>query len=980
MDFDRDFGVNQVFVEDMYERWRQNPAAVDETWQTYFAALQGEPAAPYGGQPAAGPSGNGAGNGNANGHAGSGFGYANGNGMQAAMAASAGFSIPPPQGAGALAPVAPLSQPPFFERRAADRTARELKELQDGVSKLIQAYRSRGHLFANIDPLGLRKPPSDELELRNFGLSEALLDKPFSTDLAGGQGTMSLRDIVAHVQKTYTRSIGVEFMHGEDPRIRRWLQERMEGTQNEALLSREERLRILARLTEAETLETFLHKKYVGKKRFSLEGGESLIPLLDWLIEEGGQRGVEEIVIGMAHRGRLNILANILGKRTGDIFAEFEDKNAQELLGRGDVKYHLGYSSDREVKGGKKVHLSLAFNPSHLEWVNTVVEGRVRAKQDRENRDPTRERVMPVLIHGDAAFAGQGLVAEALNLANLEGYKTGGTIHIVINNQVGFTTNPEDGRSTPYSTDVVRMLRIPVFHVNGDDPEAVVWTVQLAVDYRQTFQQDVVVDLVCYRKYGHNEGDEPSFTQPQMYEVIRHKPPPRAIYAQALVEQGEVTQNEADALVAQTSQRLEESLELTRKTGAPRTMSAMAGLWARYKGGPEAQSPDVPTAVPLEKLRTLVRAIGRVPEGFTPHEKIAKLLGDRRKLAEPGGEAIPFDWGMGEHLAYASLLDEGSPIRFSGQDSRRGTFSHRHAVLIDVKNGQRYTPLNGIRDGQAKIQIYDSPLSEAGVVGYEYGFSLDAPDWLVCWEAQFGDFVNAAQVVIDQFISSAEDKWLRLSGLVMLLPHGFEGAGPEHSSARLERFLSLCAEDNMQVCNVTTPAQFFHLLRRQMRRPWRKPLIVMTPKSLLRAKAAVSTLNDLATGTFQRVIPDAQVDAKKARKVLLCSGKVYFDLAAAKELKKAHDVGLVRVEQIYPLPEAELVSALALYKDGTEVVWVQEEPFNMGSWYFLQAQWPKALSRLKLSVVSRPASASPATGSEASHKYEQQVLLDQALA
>jgi 2-oxoglutarate dehydrogenase E1 component len=978
MDFDRDFGINQVFVEDQYERWRQNPHAVDETWQSYFARLSGEPLPAWrqAPQPApAAPNGNGyaAGGGAANGAAGNG----GGNGLQAAMAGSAAYSMPPP--AGALAPSAPLSQPPFFERRAADRTARELKELQEGVDQLVSAYRSRGHMYARIDPLGLRKAPADELALSNFGLGPEVLDKPFSTRLAGTTRTMTLRDIVSLLQRTYTRSIGVEYMYGH-PDPRRWLLEKMESTQNEPSLTREERLRILARLTEAETLETFLHKKYIGKKRFSLEGGEGLIPALDWLIEESGARGVEEVVVGMAHRGRLNILANILGKKHGDIFAEFEDKNAQELLGRGDVKYHLGYSSDREIRGGRKVHLSLAFNPSHLEWVNTVVEGRVRAKQDRENRDPERKKVMPVLIHGDAAFAGQGLVAECLNLANLQGYRTGGTIHIVINNQVGFTTNPADGRSTPYSTDVVRMLRVPVFHVNGDDPEALVWTMQLAVEYRQKFQQDVVIDFVCYRKYGHNEGDEPGFTQPQMYEVIRHKPPPRAIYASQLVERGELVQNEADALVLRTSQQLEEELEQTRKTGGHRNMSAMAGLWSRYRGGLESGTPDVPTAVPLNKLRQLLRAISTVPADFTPHEKIVRLLADRRKLAEPGGEELPFDWGVGEHLAFASLLDEGTPIRFSGQDSRRGTFSHRHAVLTDVKDGKRFTPLNALRDGQqAKLWIYDSPLSEAGVVGFDYGFSLDAPDWLVCWEAQFGDFVNAAQVVIDQFITSAEDKWLRLSGLVMLLPHGFEGAGPEHSSARLERFLSLCAQDNMQVCNVTTPAQYFHLLRRQVLRPWRKPLVVMTPKSLLRAKAAVSTLHHLAEGGFQRVIEDAQVEAKKARKVLLCTGKIFFDLQVAKEAKKANDVGLVRVEQLYPLPEAELVKALKPYRDGTEVVWVQEEPFNMGAWVFLQARWPKSLSRLKLSVVCRPERASPATGSEASHKYEQQLLMDQAL-
>jgi len=651
------------------------------------------------------------------------------------------------------------------------------------------------------------------------------------------------------------------------------------------------------------------------------------------------------------------------------------------MLGRGDVKYHMGWSADRVTLAGKSVHLSLAFNPSHLEWVNTVVEGRVRAKQDREDRDPDRKAVMPLLIHGDAAFAGQGLVAECLNLASLEGYKTGGTIHVVINNQVGFTTSPEDGRSTYYATDIARVLRAPVFHVNGEDPEAVAWVVRLAVDYRQTFQQDVLIDLYCYRKYGHNEADEPSFTQPLMYDVIRSKATPRDVYAQKLVGSGVLPAEAPQKLLDATYARLEQALEQTRKTGAKRPTSGMAGLWANYRGGADDATPEVPTAIPEEKLRSYLRALAKVPAGFTPHEKIEKLLEGRHKLAE-GPSDQPFDWSTGECLALAGLLAEGHPVRFSGQDSRRGTFSQRHAVFADIKSGRRYTPLSALGlPKQGKIEIFDSPLSEAGVLGFDYGFSLDYPDALVCWEAQFGDFANGAQVIIDQFIASAEDKWNRLSGLVLLLPHGFEGQGPEHSSARIERFMNLCAEDNIQVCNLTTPAQYFHVLRRQVLRPYRKPLVIMTPKSLLRAKGAVSTLRDLSEGGFQRIIADPAIEARGARRVLVCSGKVYYDLLAHREAKKIADVAILRLEQLYPLQDKDLDAALAPYKPGTEVVWVQEEPANMGAWYALHTRWPKkTLERNPLTAVCRPESASPATGSAASHKFEQNLLVEQAFA
>src|SRR4051794_10282221 len=957
MEFDRDFGVNQVFVEDQYQRWRDNPQAVDEAWQRYFAQLAGL-AAPQARTPVLqtsalsqplpvpAPEGNGQGN---------------GHGQVAARP-------PVSEGQFAAALLDLGDHSPEAQRLAAE-------EKQEAVAELIQSYRDRGHLFADLDPLGLRQKPAPELELANFGLSDDDLDTSFATgDFHVGAPTLTLREIVARLRRTYCRTIGVEYMHGEDPRIKRWLQERMEEAGNEPLLDREEKLRILDRLTDAETLETFLHKKYIGAKRFSLEGGESLIPCMDWLIEEFGHHDGEEIVIGMAHRGRLNLLANILDKDLSEIFVEFEDKDAQAMLGRGDVKYHMGYSSDRVAKNARKIHLSLSFNPSHLEWVNAVVEGRVRAKQDRDGRDPTRKKVLPVLIHGDAAVVGQGLVFEGLNLANLEGYRTGGTIHIVINNQVGFTTDPQDSRSTYYCTDIARALRAPVFHVNGEDPEAVVWAVQLAVAYRQTFQEDVLIDLYCYRKYGHNEADEPAFTQPLMYEIIRRRPPAREIYARKLEGDGVTTRDEAQGLMVARVQKLEEELERTRKAGLKRRVSPFGGLWSHSRGGPDRDAPEAKTAVPLEKLRELLRSLSRVPKDFTPHEKIGKLLETRARLAEGAGDE-PFDWAIGEHLALASLLDEGTPVRFSGQDSRRGTFSHRHAVLRDVRTGLAYTPLANLREGQGVIEIYDSPLSEAGVLGFDYGFSLDTPDWLTCWGAQFGASANGAQVVIDHFTPPAEEKGNRLSHVVLLLPHGFEGQGPEHSSARLERFLQLCAEDNIQVCNLTTPAQLFHALRRQIVRPYRKPLVVMTPKSLLRHKHAVSTLRDLAEGSFQRIIPDGSVSPEKVKRVLLCTGKVYYDLLAAREEKKRDDVAILRIEQLYPLAEEHIKAALDPYPEA-KLFWVQEEPFNMGAWYFLRARFH--LRRIR--CISGEESASPATGSAAAHKLEQQRLVEEAFA
>jgi 2-oxoglutarate dehydrogenase E1 component len=960
------FGINAGYVEELHALYRQSPSAVDEKWRDYFRSLEG-------GAPAPSVGTNGT----------------NGYGPSVAL-------VPPSQ----RAPKAQNGNGTHAGAAAHDQVL-VAAAVQARVAELVNAYRVRGHLFARVDPLGNPPETVSELDLDNFGLTEADYDATFPTvGVAGLPPKATLRQIIAHLSETYCGSIGVEYTHLEDPEARQWLQEKMESTKNKASLDKSELVHILTKLTDAEIFEQFIHKNFVNAKRFSLEGAESMIPLIDLLIEAAGSHGLEEIVLGMAHRGRLNVLANIMGKNVREIFAAFADKQPERFLGGGDVKYHLGYSSDRMTSSGAKIHMSLAFNPSHLEFVNPVVEGRVRAKQDRKKR----RGVMPLLVHGDASFMGQGVVPETLNLAGLEGYTTGGTVHLVVNNQIGFTTIPEDSRSTRYCTDITRMMKVPVFHVNGEDPEAVIQVTRLATEFRVNFGKDVVIDMYCYRKYGHNEGDEPRFTQPLMYSLIDKKPSVRQVYVKKLVETGQVTREQADAIEQTRKAVLEEAYEEAKKGDYLRHPNAMEGVWAPFQGGPEKTVPDAPTGVPKDTLVDAMRLMATMPTKFHGHPKVIKIIEERKERVDSGKG---LDWGTAEHLAFASLLLEGRTVRISGQDARRGTFAHRHAVLFDVTTGERYTPLSHLalpphrdsmrppdpsafdaspqahaleNDGrhQGRFEIYDSPLSEAGVLGFEYGYSLDCPDGLVIWEAQFGDFLNSAQVIVDQFIVSAEDKWLRLSGLVLLLPHGYEGQGPEHSSARLERFLQMSAEDNIQVCNLTTPAQYFHALRRQVVRPWRKPLVIFTPKSLLRHKAATSTLDELATGHFQRVIGDPVIDPNKTRKVLLCSGKVYYDLVDTRTKLGRDDVAIVRLEEIYPLHES-LVRVLAPYKDGTPLVWVQEEPRNSGAWYFLNANLRSLLGdRMPLGVCSRAASASPATGSKASSDLEQKMLMEEA--
>ena len=856
-------------------------------------------------------------------------------------------------------------------------------ELAYAVRALIDAYRSHGHLSVQLDPLGLNAPVGHpDLLPESHGLSDADLDRVAPSGLwfgtrAGEQ--LTVRQLHERLRQVYGGLLGVELAHIADPARRRFLQERIERQDNPFTDSRPAQLRILDRLIEAEVLEQFLHTKYVGAKRFSLEGGKALIPLLDFLVEFAGEVGVEEMVLGMAHRGRLNVLANLMGKSPRQIFAEFDDLDPLSVMGSSDVKYHMGYSTDVRSQSGHKLHLSLAFNPSHLEAVDPVVVGRVRAKQ-RRHGDVGRQRVMGVLIHGDAAFAGQGLVAETLNLSGLEGYRTGGTIHVIVNNQIGFTTNPTDSRSTHYCTDIAKMLEVPIFHVNGAYPEQVVYAAQLAMAYRQAFQTDVIIDMVCFRRYGHNESDEPGFTQPLMYQKIERQPSERQLYSSSLVARNIVAENDVRELIARKNAALEEELRLARNQGERPRVEWMTGVWAGYKGGPEASVPDVDTAVPLERLHDIARRITTLPPHFTPHPKIERLLQQRAAMGR--GDAL-LDWGMGEHLAFGSLLLDKVLVRVSGQDSRRGTFSQRHAVLNDRQNGSRYTPLSQLREDPAQQGVFavvDSALSEAGVLGFEYGYSLDYPDGLVIWEAQFGDFVNGAQVILDQFVSSAEDKWRRLSGLVMLLPHGYEGQGPEHSSARFERFLQLCAEDNMQVVYPTTPAQYFHLLRRQVLRPWRKPLVVMSPKSLLRHPAATSALTELASGRFHTILGDDSLPAADVKRAMLCTGKVYYDLLDARSKRGDKSTALLRIEQLYPLRVAELKAALDRYPNLSEIIWVQEEPANMGALNFIVPRLQPLARRLRFRAVSRVESASPATGSHKAHVLEQQALMNDAFA
>jgi len=927
------FGINAGYVEELHAKWVQSPQSVDEKWRRFFSAYETTPS----------------------------------NGVS---------TVPPPRAEAKKLNGNGVASYPTFRLELPHDTLPPPgviagAEAAGRVYALINAYRVRGHLYANLSPLEPARAPGEELALETFGLSQADLDLTFPTiNVYGLPERATLREIVAHLRATYCGSIGVEYTQLEQVEMRTWLRERMESTKNRGALDSAQALRILTKLTDAEIFEQFLAKNFVGEKRFSAEGAESFIAMLDVLVEQAGALGVDEVVFGMAHRGRLNVLVNVLGKKVREIFAAFDDKHPDRFLGAGDVKYHLGYSSDVVTQSGKSVHLTMTFNPSHLEYVNPVVEGRVRAKQDRNGRN-----VMPLLIHGDAAFMGQGIVAETLNLAGLEGYSTGGTIHVVVNNQIGFTTMPEDSRSTRYCTDITRMMRVPVFHVNGEDPEAVIWVAKLAAEYRARFQQDVVIDMYCYRKYGHNEGDEPRFTQPLMYAVIDSKPSVREMYVKNLAQSNMITLEQAEDIAAARKAALSEALAEARSGDYLQPPRAMEGLWSPYKGGPDKLVPEADTTVPEDELLALLDKMATFPEGFTPNPKVLKVFHTDRRDNARAGKGL--DWGGGEHLAFATLLAQGYPVRLTGQDARRGTFTHRHSAVHDVHTGEVYVPLAHLAPDQGRVDIYDSPLSEAGVLGFEYGYSLDRPDGLVIWEAQFGDFTNGAQVIIDQFISSAEDKWLRLSGLVMLLPHAYEGQGPEHSSARLERFMQLAAEDNMQICYLTTPAQLFHCLRRQVLRPLRKPLVMMTPKSLLRHKEAVSPLADFASGHFQRVIPD-ELDPRDVKRVLLCSGKVYYDLLDARRKLGRKDVAIVRLEQLYPLNH-ELPQVLEPYADGTPLVWVQEEPRNMGAWYFVNARLRDAIGdRMPLSLASRVESASPATGSKASHYLEQKMLIEAA--
>ena len=924
------------FVEALYADYLKDPTSVAADWRSYFQTLDGD-------------------------------------------AGGAGFRAKPQLGPAQASPGLFAGAIPAPSRNGHGNGGGDnhnIAALQDRADQMVRAYRVRGHLFASVDPLGL--PPKGnvaDLEPGYFGLKDADLDRTVSGITIQGPDALTLRQVLERMNNTYCRSVGVQYMHIDSPEVRSWLAARMEGSENRITLSREQQINILTRLTDAVIFEEFIQKKYLGAKSFSLEGSESLIPLLDLAIEKAGEQKIDEIVFGMAHRGRLNVLANIMGKNPREIFHEFEDSDPQLQLGRGDVKYHLGYSSDWVAANGHKIHLSLCFNPSHLEFVNPVAQGRLRAKQDRA-KDDAREKGLVLLIHGDAAFAGEGIIQEILNMSELKGYSTGGTLHVVLNNQIGFTTSPHEGRSTTYATDVAKMLQIPIFHVNGEDAEAVAAVVNLAMDFRKQFKRDVVIDMYGYRRRGHNEADEPAFTQPLLYRTIERRKSVREGYLEHLLKMGGVTREEADRIAAKRTEQLEGELSEARRKEYIRPPEGPSRVWKGYVGGPESAVKDVDTGVPAARLTGLMDKLTKLPAEFHPHPKIEKIL-EQRRLAGRGERGL--DWASAEALAFASLTTEGYRIRFSGQDAQRGTFSQRHAVLHDILDGTTYMPLRHLAEGQGHLEIYNSPLTENGVLGFEYGYSLDTPKGLVIWEAQFGDFVNVAQPIIDQFIASAEEKWRRLSGLIMLLPHGMEGMGPEHSSARLERFLTMAAEDNFQVMNLTTPAQYFHAIRRQMLRPWRKPLIIMTPKSLLRLPAAVSTLEDLAAKGFQRILPDDSVRPDKVKSVLMCSGKLYYELADEREKQKREDVAILRIEQLYPLYPATLTQSLAAFPEGTPVTWVQEEPENMGAWRYLRVRFgERLLGRHPFQGLYRPASSTPATGSASSHKLEQKQLIAKA--
>ncbi|MBA3489145.1 MAG: multifunctional oxoglutarate decarboxylase/oxoglutarate dehydrogenase thiamine pyrophosphate-binding subunit/dihydrolipoyllysine-residue succinyltransferase subunit, partial [Longispora sp.] len=832
------------------------------------------------------------------------------------------------------------------------------------VIELIREYRVRGHLMADTDPLEYEIRRHPDLDILEHGLTLWDLDRVFPVGGFAGQQKMKLRDVLGVLRDSYCRGVGIEYYHIQDPEERRWIAQRVEQKFTKPETSAQKH--ILNRLNAAESFETFLATKYVGQKRFSLEGGESLIPLLDEVLQNSAVDSLDEVVIGMAHRGRLNVLANIVGKPYEKIFSEFEGfLDPKTAHGSGDVKYHLGMTGKFTTPDGEHATIvSVVANPSHLETVNPVLEGIVRAKQDLIDKGLEGYTVLPLLIHGDAAFAGQGVVAETLNLSQLRGYRTGGTVHIVVNNQVGFTTAPEYSRSSLYCTDVARMIQAPIFHVNGDDPESVVRVAKLAFDYRQAFNKDVVVDLICYRRRGHNEGDDPSMTNPQMYQIIDGKRSVRKLYTEALIGRGDITVEDAEESLRDFQQMLETVFRATKE-------STSSGAATRTPLAAEPE-PLVETKVDASVLRRIGEVYGTVPEGFTPHKRIAQLLERRAKMAVEGN----IDWGFGEIIAFGSLLAQGVPVRLAGQDTRRGTFVQRHAAIVDANNGQDYVPLQHLTDEQAPFFVYDSLLSEYAAMGFEYGYSVERPDALVAWEAQFGDFVNGAQSIIDEFISSGEVKWGQRSSVTLLLPHGQEGQGPDHTSGRPERFLQQCAEDNMRVANCTTPANYFHLLRRQGLSPKKKPLVVFTPKSLLRHKLATSSVDDFTTGTFQPVIGDTSVTG--ARKVILCSGKVYYDLVQARAERGITDTAIIRVEQLYPKPVEELKAALALHAGATEILWVQEEPANQGAWSFVALNLFGEVG-VSPRLVSRPAAAAPSTGSAKVHELEQTALLNSAL-
>jgi 2-oxoglutarate dehydrogenase E1 component len=925
------FGSNAAAVEALYEQFMANPDAVSEGWRRYFRTL-----GDVHGEVAHTP-------------------------IRKKLLEKARSS----RGNGRSAV-------------AAATTTTTANEKQAAVSRLIQVYSLRGHQIADLDPLKLQeRPVPGVLKLDYLGLTEADMDSEFFTGgLAGtGDRRMTLRDILALLKRIYCGKIGAEVAHISRARERLWIRKHFEQGSTADGLDDEERRWILDQLTSAEGIERYLHTRFVGQKRFSLEGGEALIPILDDLIQQGGKSGVREIVIGMAHRGRINVLVNVLGKSPEDLFEEFEGNiDPDEIKGSGDVKYHMGFSADMKTAGGN-VHIALAFNPSHLEIVDPVVEGSVRARQQRRG-DLERQQVIPVLIHGDAAFAAQGVVTETFQMSQTNGFRTGGTIHIVVNNQIGFTTSrPHDARSTPYCSDVAKMIEAPVFHVNGDDPEAAVFVTRLALQYRQKYKKDVVIDLVCYRRHGHNEADEPAATQPVMYSRIRNHKTTREIYAERLIAAGLIDADGVRTLQEVYRERLD------RGEPVPRSSLGMIGDeftvdWRPYLDGQWDEVVD--TTISPDLVVELGQAITKTPAGFVPHGRVQRIIADRIRMA--AGE-VDMDWGFAETMAYASLIKEGYDCRVVGQDSGRGTFFHRHAVLHNQANRQEYIPLQHLSDRPSSFRIIDSLLSEEAVMGFEYGYATTDPGTLVVWEGQFGDFANGAQVVIDQFISSGEAKWGRLCGITLFLPHGYEGQGPEHSSARLERFLQLCAEHNMQVCVPSTPAQMFHMLRRQMHRSFRKPLIVMTPKSLLRHKMSVSALSTLSDGSFQLLIPDrSDVDASQTRRVVFCSGKVYYDLVEARHIHNIADVAIVRIEQLYPFPIEEFAMNLADYPNAMEIVWCQEEPENQGAWYQIRHRLQEPLkAEQQLFYAGRPGAAAPASGIFKLHLQQQQVLVEAAL-